>query len=85
MQEAFIVRCKDPAHMRFLAGLPAGAVAVGEAGSRLGLVAVLAWSALLLPAGLLLGSTLRLRMRGHLRLCLSQDLHLQGLHRHTWF
>ena len=75
--------------MRFLAGLPAGTVAVGEARSWLRLVAVLAWSARLLPAGLLLGSVLRLRMRGHLCLRLSlrlgQHLHLQGLHSHTYF
>lgn len=71
--------------MRLFAGLPTSAVAVGEARSRLRLVAVLPRSAQLLPAGLLLGSILRLRMRCHLRLCLSQHLHLQGLHRRCWF
>ncbi len=72
------------AHVRLLTGLPAGAVAVSKAGRGLRLVAVLARSALLLPDGLLLGSVLRLRMRGHLRLRLSQHLDLQRLHSHTW-
>ena len=69
--------------MWFLAGLPTSAVAVSEARGWFRLVAVLALSALLLPGGLLLGSVLRLRMRGHLRLRLSQHLHLQRLHRQT--
>ena len=72
------------AHVRLLAGLPAGTVAVSEAGRGLGLIAVLARSALLLPDGLLLGSVLRLRMRGHLCLRLSQHLDLQRLHSHSF-
>ena len=73
------------AHVRLLTGLPAGPVAVSEAGSGLRLVAILARCALLLPDGLLLGSVLRLRMRGHLRLRLSQHLNLQRLHSHSLF
>ena len=64
------------AHVRLLAGLPAGAVAVGEA-SRLRLGAVAALPARLLHPRLLLRSCLHLRCHVR-RLRLRQDL--QGLH-----
>ena len=64
------------AHVRLLAGLPAGAVAVGEAG-RLRLGAIAALTARLLHPCLLLCGCLHLRCHVR-RLRLRQDL--QGLH-----